>query len=74
MSSPNPSPLQELYLLAGSSSDFGDRLCTIFRQEGYRKCGEELEYDGLVRLIDYLAEVCGHLTFPHSLPLNLKSM
>lgn len=64
MSSPSPSPVQELCRLARSSPDFSDQLYNILCREEFMQCEKELEHDDLVQVIDYLDEVRGYFAFP----------
>ena len=56
--------LQQLCLLDRSSSKFHDQVSDILYGEGYRECASSLQGNDLVWLIDYLDEVCCHITTP----------
>ena len=66
MSLPRSPALQQLHRLNKSSSDFHDRLCGVLYESEYGQCGQILEDDDWVWLIDYLDEVRRHVALPCS--------
>jgi len=61
---PLASGLQQLLRLDRSSSEFSDWLDNALHGREYQKCVPNLQDDDLKWLVDYLDEVCRHVTFP----------
>jgi len=59
--------LQQLRHLDRSTSGFHDQLTRVLNGEDYQQRAPNLQGDDLVWLIDYLDEVCRHITFPRPL-------
>lgn len=50
--------LRQFQRLDGSSPEFPDQLSNILYGQGYQQCVSGLQDDDLVRLVDYLDNVC----------------
>ena len=67
MSSASSLALQGLDCLDWSSPYFHNKLSEILYGEEYAQCVLSLQDDEVVWLVDYLDQVCRHITPPHSL-------
>ena len=70
MSPPSSQALQELAHLDKSLSDFDDKLYGVLYGQEYALHEENFEDDDLIWLVDYLDEVCRHITALAWSPLN----
>ena len=66
MSPPSHPVLQQLHHLDRSSPDLNDQLSNVLYGEEYQKCVPNLQGEDLVWLVDYLDEVCCHISPPRS--------
>ena len=68
MSSPNLSPLEQLFGLNTSLPEFNDRVSNILREEAYRQLAKRIDGIDAVRLIDFLDGVrcCASFLVPRS--------
>ena len=62
-------PLQQLLHLNRSSPNFHDQLVNLILGKKYKECVQDLQGADLVRLIEYLGDVCIQFAFLRS-PLN----
>ena len=64
---PSLTPLQQLRSLNRASSEFCDQLSNILRGEAYKEYILNLQGNDLVSVIDYLDNVCCHVSLPYFL-------